>query len=245
MAIVRPELVAQYSMGNLKHGLHIALSAFCFINVIGNMIMVIITDTTVKRGSLDGVYCDICKIRRPFDAWHCKLCNVCIERRDHHCLFLHRCIGLNNQRYYLLYLFYLTVSMIYSMYYNYLFTNSKFDGYGLLLSISRLLNPMVRILLKSYCVGTEDLCALFFMINIGVFLWSTALLHFHLKNVIRGLTWHDALLRKKFYEGTKLSHEMWQENLMSVFGTRWHWAVLWPFVESPPHGRFKTCLKIA
>ena len=33
-------------------------------------------------------YCSICQLYRPKGAFHCDRCNVCIERYDHHCIFM-------------------------------------------------------------------------------------------------------------------------------------------------------------
>ncbi|XP_053602301.1 probable palmitoyltransferase ZDHHC24 [Plodia interpunctella] len=245
MAVVRPDIVARYSMGSFKHALHIVLSTFSFVNVAGNMIMVIFTDTSVKRGNTQGIYCEVCKLKRPPDAWHCKTCDICIERRDHHCFFLHRCIGRQNHRYYILYLFHMAVSMLYSGYYNYLYLSAMFDNYGFLLAICRMLNPMVRMFVKHDCLGLQDTYTIFFLANVGLFVWSAALCHYHLRNVIRGLTWHESMKKKFFYKGSRLADEYWKENLISVFGTRWYWAIIWPFAKSPLQGNFKSSLKIA
>ncbi|OMJ12837.1 Palmitoyltransferase swf1 [Smittium culicis] len=48
-------------------------------------------------------YCDICKIKCPARSHHCKSCNVCVLKFDHHCVLTHRCVGINNNRYLLLF----------------------------------------------------------------------------------------------------------------------------------------------
>lgn len=42
--------------------------------------------------------CTICRRVRDMRAFHCKLCGSCVQRMDHHCPWVDRCIGLENQR---------------------------------------------------------------------------------------------------------------------------------------------------
>lgn len=51
----------------------------------------------------NGTLCATCKIHRPPSAHHCKECNVCVERFDHHCVWLGTCIGHRNIRSFLLF----------------------------------------------------------------------------------------------------------------------------------------------
>lgn len=41
-------------------------------------------------------YCHTCQIYRPLDVSHCKRCDNCVEKFDHHCVFLGQCIGRRN-----------------------------------------------------------------------------------------------------------------------------------------------------
>lgn len=42
--------------------------------------------------------CVICRRVRSLRSFHCKLCGCCVQRMDHHCPWVDRCIGLQNQR---------------------------------------------------------------------------------------------------------------------------------------------------
>lgn len=42
--------------------------------------------------------CVICRGVRSMRSFHCKLCGCCVQRMDHHCPWVDRCIGLENQR---------------------------------------------------------------------------------------------------------------------------------------------------
>ncbi|CAK1603749.1 unnamed protein product [Parnassius mnemosyne] len=227
MGVVRPTLIEIYKIGVAKQLLHVFLSVFCFINVTGNMIMSIISDCSINKTrrqfTEDGDFCELCKIQRPPKAWHCKECNVCILKRDHHCFFFSRCIGLYNRRYYLMYLVYIHISMVYSTYYNYYFVSSIFENHGLEMAIFRLLNPFLRYIMREE-TSIKDIYVFFFLLNVGIAIWSAILLSFHMRNVFRGLTAHE------YREPSKSN---WKENLLSVFGTKWYITLIWPFVDSP------------
>ncbi|KAM9782448.1 palmitoyltransferase ZDHHC23-A isoform 1-T2 [Syngnathus typhle] len=46
--------------------------------------------------------CPVCKITRPPRAGHCRTCGVCVQRLDHHCVWLNSCVGQGNHRSFLL-----------------------------------------------------------------------------------------------------------------------------------------------
>ena len=51
----------------------------------------------------------ICDEVKPARTHHCKVCGTCVFLMDHHCPWVNNCVGLENYRYFLLFIFYLTV----------------------------------------------------------------------------------------------------------------------------------------
>ena len=58
------------------------------------------------------LYCKICKANRPQRAHHCRVCGVCILKMDHHCPWIVNCIGENNEREFIYFLFGCTIGCI-------------------------------------------------------------------------------------------------------------------------------------
>ncbi|XP_015260122.1 PREDICTED: palmitoyltransferase ZDHHC23-like isoform X1 [Cyprinodon variegatus] len=42
--------------------------------------------------------CPVCKIMRPPRAGHCRTCGLCVQRLDHHCVWINSCVGQANHR---------------------------------------------------------------------------------------------------------------------------------------------------
>ncbi|KAI8582090.1 hypothetical protein K450DRAFT_269546 [Umbelopsis ramanniana AG] len=78
------------------------------------------TETSIREVLLEleeySVYpktCKKCHLPKPERAHHCSICNSCVLKFDHHCPWIHNCVGHNNHRYFVLFMTYLVVSATY------------------------------------------------------------------------------------------------------------------------------------
>ena len=60
-------------------------------------------------------YCYSCSLFRPPRTSHCAICDNCVERFDHHCLWLGTCIGKRNYKYFYYLLGFLNLSAIFQI----------------------------------------------------------------------------------------------------------------------------------
>ncbi|XP_029304356.1 palmitoyltransferase ZDHHC23-like [Cottoperca gobio] len=67
-------------------------------------------DLTAKWSS-----CPVCKIKRPPRAGHCRTCGSCVQRLDHHCIWINSCVGQANHRSFLLTLSVFVLTSLYGI----------------------------------------------------------------------------------------------------------------------------------
>ena len=53
--------------------------------------------------------CNKCMEIKPGRTHHCAVCNRCVFMMDHHCPWVNNCLGMENYRYFLLFIFYLMI----------------------------------------------------------------------------------------------------------------------------------------
>lgn len=57
-------------------------------------------------------FCEFCKKYKFERSSHCSQCDVCILRRDHHCIWIGKCVGYSNTQYFLNKLFWSLIAAI-------------------------------------------------------------------------------------------------------------------------------------
>nr|CAH0111725.1 unnamed protein product [Daphnia galeata] len=96
------------------------IAIYCYIQVCANW-RALFVNSSKDYGVLveEGLeqdpqnFCPECNIFKNKKSHHCPLCEYCILRHDHHCFFLGTCIGLNNQRYFVILCLYTGVGSLY------------------------------------------------------------------------------------------------------------------------------------
>ncbi|XP_061078150.1 putative palmitoyltransferase ZDHHC13 isoform X2 [Conger conger] len=63
-----------------------------------------------EAGCLDPrIFCTSCMMRKPIRATHCFDCDSCIAKQDHHSVWINGCVGARNHRYFVMFLFCVTL----------------------------------------------------------------------------------------------------------------------------------------
>lgn len=144
--------------------------------------------------------CDKCDTIKLIRSHHCSICNQCVIKMDHHCPWINNCIGLNNHRYFLLFLFYAHLYLIYSL------------ALGILVYIYN--HPYSK--KELYRVSTIINMICLFMTSFFI-MWQWV---FALKGITTVEYWMKRTGKNENENIKDYSFWDWRDNLMVVFGTK-------------------------
>lgn len=225
-----------HDFGSLPHLFSLLIGAFLVFNINGNMLAIMMVDTSIRHKIIkcpqtdDDKWwrlCVVCECIAPPRSWHCNICKTCILKKDHHCILIGCCIGHRNHRYFLIFLFYFLLGTIYTTVYNSLYLwVLKNDEFFNKITIIKMICPILMLTIDS---SSKNLCIFIYELNVIGLVYSLVLLIYHGNIILKGAVIQE--MKEKLYYDLG-----WKENLKMVLGVRWFLVWLSPLIQSKlPH----------
>ena len=212
----------------------LVLMTFLFVNTMINLFYTVTVDTSCGRVAALPVvsqpgwyFCPFCQHYSPPRAHHCPTCTKCVLKRDHHCYFAGKCIGYYNQRYFIAFLIYLTISSICGVILSLWAITILLGGFSLTY-IPAVLFPVLAWFFQMTPVNPwimlETSMAIFVTLGAG------GLLFVQLFTIYNGQTYYEYQKRNGAYNrGPK-------NNFEDSLGSRWPICWIFPLIRSPQPG---------
>lgn len=160
--------------------------------------------------------CKLCKDRwKPPRAHHCKTCHRCIFRMDHHCPWINNCVGLHNQKLFILFLGYTALSAVVTLL---LLVSSGAFWLWSQSSWSDAAAPSSTALI---CAGIVVVVCLGAVLFVGDFL----------QEQIESIQMNSTLVET--YQHTHGRRTTFDDHFRTIFGSPW-WVWPWPFPTAEP-----------
>lgn len=160
----------------------------------------------------------------PPRSWHCPTCKTCILKRDHHCIFTGCCVGNNNHRYFLMFLFYFFLGALYAFCHNSIFVWTHVTVTPL--TFIKLIFPFAMVIF-GVDWSNQQFYLLLFVVNLVGVLYIAVLCYYHFRLVLNGTVADESNKCNYTYDLG------WRENLKVALGEKWHLAWTLPYITSP------------
>lgn len=223
--IVLPAFYVQWSFW---YTFHFICGTFILLNITANYAAIIFCDTSIKGRMLPSNlaphwrFCSVCETVAPPRSWHCNVCNTCILKRDHHCMFTSCCIGHFNQRYFMVFVFYMFIATVYATYYNVFFI-AGFVELRSWMSLFKIVFPLAMVFVE------WSIAQIFLFLTLIIVIGSIftgVLLYFHCDLITKGKVTYERNRKLIEYDLGKMKN--WED----VLGEKWYLVWLSPFIES-------------
>lgn len=213
---------------------HKLFIGYVFLNAIGNCVLCLTTNTSVKkhlkpenikRLRKTDKECRFCKCLAPPRSHHCRLCETCILKRDHHCFFMTVCIGYHNQKYFIMYCFYMLIGTFYGMFLivKYLKVFYGVTFYGPQTFIYIFIDVVVKVFARPYHVDELYAFMVFMMFgSLSAGLFAAGLWFWQMLITFAGQSTFEASQKIWKYSSYRYS------NFKDVFGKYWLITMLLP-----------------
>ncbi|XP_074648274.1 uncharacterized protein LOC141903835 [Tubulanus polymorphus] len=227
-------------------GFHRLLSWYLAVQVVGNSILFLSTNTDLRRltdtKKTDEewlLYCQTCRSKIPPRGHHCALCNKCVLKRDHHCFFVSCCIGFYNQKYFFMFLVYACFSTCYAFYLMPYFLASKYDIE--FTSVTNYFTLLPSTLYVHLFVHEVSIYVLFYVTlmyaSLSCAFFTGSLVGFQAFLILRGQTTYELIYGARDYD-----EGAW-ENFLDCFGRYWYVTLVLPLPLPQRHlGIYKSMM---
>eukprot|EP00439_Symbiodinium_sp_Y106_P036240 s1638_g4.t1 len=160
--------------------------------------------------------CKLCQGRwKPPRAHHCKTCKRCIFRMDHHCPWINNCVGLSNQKLFILFLVYTCASAVFTLV---LLAGSAFYWLWSQKNWSDAPPPGSASLICTGMVAVECFAAVLFVSDF-------------LQEQVESIQMNSTLVET--YQRTHGTRSTFYNHFVAVFGASW-WTWPLPYPSAPP-----------
>jgi len=162
-------------------------------------------------------FCKTCVHYKPDRTHHCRICQRCILRMDHHCPWVANCIGFNNHKPFMLFLFYAVLSAVWILGASFprlMFVFRPVLNWGYWCS-----HDLLLILAYLFCLFIAIVLSIFLARNIQ---WVLAAM----TTIERLEKYEDKNQRHRFDVTHKKFDKGEWGNWLHVFGPAWMW--FWP-----------------